>query len=234
MMDMKHLSLLLGAALLAASCTFSFPGNIVRGNGTAAEKTFEVGEFNSVSLVGSLDVIFAQSDEDHSVVLHTDENLIDDYRIEVKGDVLVISTKPGVSVSPKALSYVSVSAPMLREASITGSGDLVFKGDLRVDGPLGFSVTGSGDIDAGAVACKQFAVKVSGSGDIDAGPVTAEDMSLTISGSGDIAMELSGAGDVSAKISGSGDITLLGSARSLNSRVSGSGDIHSNGLSLKK
>ena len=209
MMDMKHLSLLLGVALLAASCTFSFPVNIVRGNGTAAEKTFEVGEFNSVSLVGSLDVIFAQSDEDHSVVLHTDE-------------------------SPKALSYVSVSAPMLREASITGSGDLVFKGDLRVDGPLGFSVTGSGDIDAGAVACKQFAVKVSGSGDIDAGPVTAEDMSLTISGSGDIAMELSGAGDVSAKISGSGDITLLGSARSLNSRVSGSGDIHSNGLSLKK
>ena len=97
MMDMKHLSLLFGLALLAASCTFSFPVNIVRGNGTAAEKTFEVGEFNSVSLVGSLDVIFAQSDEDHSVVLHTDENLIDDYLIEVKGDVLVISTKPGVS-----------------------------------------------------------------------------------------------------------------------------------------
>ena len=138
------------------------------------------------------------------------------------------------------LASTALSLALLSSMALTGAnaqiigGDLVFKGDLKVDGPLGFSVTGSGDIDAGAVACKQFAVKVSGSGDIDAGPVTAEDMSLTISGSGDIAMELSGAGDVSAKISGSGDITLLGSARSLNSRVSGSGDIHSNGLSLKK
>ena len=240
MMNMKHLAIIFGAALLAASCTCTFNGNgfslgdkIVRGNGVEAQKIIEVGDFNAVSLAGSLDVIFTQTEGESSVVLHSDENLLDYYRIELDRNTLVVSTKPYTSISPKAESYISVCAPSLEAASVMGSGDIVIDNDIQVDGPLSLSVAGSGDISADRIVCKEFEAKVAGSGDIDAGPVTAEDIKLSVAGSGDIDLELIDAGNVNAKIAGSGDITLLGNARSISSKVTGSGDVHTTGLKVQ-
>ena len=211
MMNMKHWAIIIGTALLAVSCTCTFNHNgfnlsskIVRGNGVEAQKIFEVGEFNSISLAGSSDIIFTQTGGERSVVLHSDENLLDYYIVEVKGNTLVVRTKPNMAISPRAESYVSVSAPALEAVSVAGSGDIVIDNDVQVDGPFSASVSGSGDITADRIVCKEFEAKVAGSGDIDAGPVTAEDINLSIAGSGDIALELIDAGDVTAKISGSG------------------------------
>ena len=232
MINMKHLALLVATMIVASSCIININSKIVRGNGIAAQKTVEVTDFDAVSVLGSMDVVYTQSEEPVSVVLHADENLIDLIVVEVKDNKLVVSTEKGYSISPKADTYVSVKSPGISSASIIGSGDIEIKDALVVDGPFRFSVTGSGDLEADSLICKELECSISGSGDIDAGPVTAESISLSIAGSGDIDLKLKDAGDVKARISGSGDISLYGNAGSLDSKVTGSGDVHTTGLKL--
>ena len=237
---------------MASSCVFYLGGKFVRGNGQAAERTIEVTDFNSIAVKGALDVIFTQAPLS-PVLIHSDENLLDLYKIEVIGGTLIVSTEEHTNLFPRVKSYITVSSELLESASVSGSGDLLLKsalscpadmelsvagsGDIVADriecGSLQAKVSGSGDIHTMGVVCDDFEVRVTGSGDIKSGPVTARSVDASVSGSGDITLSLKDAGDVNARISGSGDITLRGNARSISKKVSGSGDLHTAGLSLE-
>lgn len=212
---------------------------LLAGPAFAAERSFPVGAFSEVVLSGSMDVVVTTGAA-HSVRAEGAEADLDRLDIKVKGNALVIATKPGSwSWSSREKMTIRVSAPNVSGASISGSGDMQVgptKGDFSarisgsgdmqvasVDAPqLGLSISGSGDIALGRGRCGTATFSTSGSGDIDAAGVRCETVTVTTSGSGDVAAQATGTATL--RTSGSGDISLTGGAR-CTSRSSGSGTI---------
>jgi hypothetical protein len=237
---MKKLMLLLAAAGLFSGCVFRIPGfkidignnTIVEGSGVQASKTFDVPPFSGIKVVGSTDVDFTQGPR--SVVLFTDDNLIDYYEISVEGGILVVGVKSGTSISPETDDMVRISCPDISSVTLSGSGDINIGGRLKIAEGLSITLAGAGDIEAETVECKAFTVSLNGSGDIGVKSLTAPECSVQINGSGDVDIVCRNAGDISAAVNGSGDITLSGSARSVKTRVLGSGDVSTSGLTVSQ
>lgn len=205
----------------------------------AAERSFPVGAFSEVVLSGSMNVVVTTGAA-HSVRAEGSAEDLDKLDIRVKGDALVIATKPGKwSWGSRDKVTVRVSAPNVSGAAISGSGDMQVgptKGDFSgrisgsgdmtvaaVDAPaLSLAISGSGDIALGRGRCGTAKFSTSGSGDISAGGVQCETLTVSISGSGDVAAQATGTATL--RTSGSGDISVTGGAR-CTSRSSGSGTI---------
>lgn len=227
---MKKILLIFLVALVFVTCDMALPVKIVIGNGVRAEKAFDLGTFDAVSVNGSADVIFRQGTQ--KVLLVADENILDLFEIVVKDGTLCVGTKKGSNYSSKNDVVVFVDAPVLKAAKINGSGECKIKGTLRSADDFSFSINGSGDLEADEIECRNFAAKVSGSGDIEVNALTAASADIKINGSGDVSLNCREVGDIVAGINGSGDVELQGKARSLSSKVHGSGEIDSRRLKL--
>ena len=251
---MKKIALFFAAALLmvaAVSCTDGFPVKILAGNGVSEEQKLDVHDFTAIEILGSMDVYYTQGPE--SVTLTADENLMEYYSVNVVSGNLVVTSKKGCILSPKAKTFLTVSAPDLSKVIILGSGDCELRGDFQTEGDFSFALGGSGDLDAGRVTCKDFSASITGSGDIEVDALIASTASFTISGSGDVEvgaltsdttkLKITGsgdadivclnAGDITVSITGSGDVRLAGTAKSLDAKATGSGRVYRDGLILQ-
>jgi putative autotransporter adhesin-like protein len=242
---MRKLLAILPAAVLAAACSAGAQeGAREEGEraprGAQGQRAFEVGEFQSVSLEGSHDVVVAVGGAP-SVRAEGDADAIEHLDIRVENGALKIgSRRDGWFSRNRGHVTVHVTAPALNAASIGGSGD------MRIDrietASFNASIGGSGDMAIGALRARNANFSIAGSGDIEAAG-QAEQASISIAGSGSVSAErletrradvsLVGSGDVSlsasetvdASIMGSGDVNVRGSARCTVSKM-GSGDVH--------
>lgn len=207
----------------------------IRPNLNYVTKTVRVGSFSAVSLRGNCDVIFTPSSDKQQLELYASDNVIDYLEVYVKGETLIVGVKKGVNIlrRNKDKMELHVSAPMIGNASVTGSGTIRFTRDFALAGPLTFEVTGSGDIFTEAVTCKDFRLHVTGSGDITVKEAKCEELRLGVTGSGDITLSAIEANAVKAKVTGSGDIELAGNAAEAQYGVTGSGDINAKNLRVK-
>ena len=217
------------AVVLFAGCVIGLP---TRGNGVSADKSFDLSGFEGIKVAGSADVTYVQDLLETSVVLRTDENLLDCYSVEVKEGILVISNVKGKMPMPKVGVLLTVHSPAVNSIKISGSGDCSIPHTLAIPGDFTYKVSGSGDLSANVIVCKNLETGISGSGDISIKSVTAQSTKVSISGSGDADLGCNGAGDIDVRISGSGDVRLHGIAHSLNTKISGSGDIDTRNLRL--
>jgi hypothetical protein len=226
---------LAGAAALVALAGCGLLG--VDGNGERVDEVRALEGFSAVESDGSLDVEIARGDVFH-VEVSIDSNLLDRVHTGVVGDVLRIDEEwIGDTVTGP---HVIVTMPVLRRATMSGSGGLRAVGFQQTE-PTSLVVEGSGDISfAGDVPrldvqiwgsgdarvsgiAPVLAVEVDGSGTVDARGLDATTADLSLSGSGDIAASVSGSARVS--ISGSGDVDLYGGATLARVDVSGSGSV---------
>jgi len=198
--------------------------------------------FNAINLSASFDVYISQG-QTESVRVEAAHDEQDRIVTEVRGGVLNISGKEhgGWHLdwgNKKRVVYVV--AKDINNISISGSGDVYFKGGINTDA-MRIKVTGSGDVN-GRLNAKTLEVKVSGSGDIRLSG-QAEVSNVHVSGSGDFlgrdlitsetTVRVSGSGDatvnagkkIDAGVAGSGDIRFIGGARQVSTIKSGSGDI---------
>lgn len=107
------------------------------------------------------------------------------------------------------------------EAEVSGSGG-VFLTDLDTD-QLMLDVSGSGQIEVSGIA-GSISVRISGSGGVDAEALAASTGTVSISGSGDAVVNVTD--HLDAEVAGSGSIEYTGNP-TVESEVSGSGKIDS-------
>ena len=191
------------------------------GDRPTAQRAFQVGAFQSVSLTGSPDVIVTVGGQP-SVRAEGDARLVERLDIRVKDGDLKIGYREGSSWS---LGFghdrnvtIHVTVPALAAATLTGSGD------MRVDQVRGErfvgTVTGSGDLAVGRVQANETVFAMTGSGGIRAAG-TAQRSHVELAGSGDIdlggleirsaVVSLHGSGDVTARATETAQVTLMGS-----------------------
>lgn len=256
-MKTKHIFPLIAicmAIIALASCSIHV--NKRSDNTEMKSKTFEVKDFNKISLNCSADVKYTVSDTTCIIVNATDDwmSTID---ISTADDgTLVISKKDDdnkvIHVNwHSGDCQIIISGPSLQSVAIAGSGSFKCWGYIITD-TFAASVSGSGDIDiksitaetatfatigsgdliVGGIEANRFDVSVSGSGDATVHAHNVADINANVVGSGDILLDCNDCGTATASISGSGDITLSGNLKQLKQSTAGSGDINISKLKI--
>jgi len=194
---------------------FSF--DKIEGSGNIVSEDRKLNNFQSISLLGSIDVNINYSD-DTSCTVVGDDNIIEHVKTEVINNKLKIFIDKSYS-STKAL-VVNLSALKVNELSVSGSGDIKFKN--YKDDALSLKISGSGDI-LGDGDVETLTGRINGSGDLLLKELHSKSIKIHINGSGDA--ELWASNSLIAKINGSGDINYHGNPKTVESAINGSGEI---------
>ncbi len=231
--------LLLAAFIVTACNAITI---IVDGSGDMITESWEVGNFDSISLSGSGEVILTQR-EGEFLTVETDDNIMEYIEVDVNNGTLELGFKSGFrSISPTRLVF-RVGVDQLNELDVSGSGEI--DSDRIESGRLVLSVSGSGGVVIDELMADKVTADISGSGDVKlAGEATVQEVSVSGSGnykggdlcSATVKADVSGSGEIivcatetlDADASGSGSISYYGRPV-LNSSTSGSGDITSLG-----
>ncbi|MBR1575762.1 MAG: DUF2807 domain-containing protein [Bacteroidales bacterium] len=202
---------LVACGLLLCGCKFvkikdggihsSDGGSPVAGNGTVAEKSFDVNDFSAIKLNVPADVVYEMSGSP-SMLVRLDENLMDLLKVSVEDGVLVIGSDTPLKRVKKL--QIILSSSSLQELKCYGAVDFETKGSVRGE---------------------RFTLLVSGAADVDMDDLDVKEAVFQINGAGDLDIHLSGAERVDLGINGAGDAKLSGRSEAVAVSVSGAGDV---------
>ena len=192
-------------ALSSIACS-SAGWAIVRGSGNVEEKAYDVSGFDSIALA-TTGTVYVEMGEDERLRVEAEDNLIEHFRVEVRGNTLHIESNEFVSLFPTQPVKFYLTAKALN----------------------GITVSGSGDVQAPALEVDSFSIKVSGSGDIWIDELAADGLDADITGSGEVTIADGVIGDQYIDVGGSGsykagDVKAL-KALKVSVRVTGSGKV---------
>jgi hypothetical protein len=197
--------------------------NCIVGEGDTVSEQREVSGFERISLSIDAKVILKQ-EEDFSLRVDAQSNIIEILETRVQGDVLNIGYGFNCVMDASDIT-VYLSMPELKGVDLSGSGEVICMQGFDVS-DLDLSISGSGEIlmelNAGEIRSR-----VSGSGEIDiAGK--AKKLDISISGSGSVYAYNLRTPDVNVNIIGSGDARVY-PTESLYAGISGSGSVYYKG-----
>ncbi|HMO33402.1 MAG TPA: head GIN domain-containing protein [Lacibacter sp.] len=218
---MKHLFMpaLLVCAWFLTSCGW----RNVKGNGNLTPEGRNHTDFRSVKTAGAFDLEVKQGSS-FAVTVEAEENLLRYIETRVDKGVLRIYVRKGVRLRPREDMKVYVTAPLFRELSIAGSGNITSVTTIVSTESLAFTITGSGDINIPSVDAPELRVKIAGSGNVRMSGQTRK-AEYRIAGGGDIRCSQLLAEEAAVHIAGSGNAWVFASEL-LDVHIAGSGDVH--------
>jgi len=192
----------------------------VRGNGKVTTQDRKASPFSAIRISCSADVFLRQGSSE-GIQVKADENIIDQIKTDINGDVLEIDIKGNIWNADVLEVYVTVKN--LEKVMVNGSGDV--KSENTIKG-IDFSVNinGSGDVSLD-LDVKNLETKINGSGDVKISGVQGN-FDLNVAGSGDFIGNDLRLDLCQIEINGSGDVKLSGTANKIKIRQSASGDVN--------
>lgn len=189
-------------------------------NGNRSTETRNFNEFNSLKIEGASNIYVAYGNE-YKVVIKGSNNLIPYYKTTLVNRNLNIGYENATVRNDDIEVYITM--PLLKSASLSGSGDLELSGNFESVNVLDLSLTGSGGIAiADPIVVMQLKLDVSGSGDADLQKASCKSADISIVGSGDAKVQV--ADFLKVRMSGSGNVYYQGSPQ-VDTKISGSGGI---------
>ena len=236
---MKKIVLVIGvvSTVFATSCRRNGFCEKAKGEIKVEERSVEL--FSKIESEEAFNVFITQNKDlkEGVVIVEAPEDVMDDIRTQVNGNVLVIDNKKCIRTDDAITIYVK--SDEINGISLSGSGNIETQNTLTTKS-MNIDLSGSGNIDAdldvesyrteiqGSGNISSFGetisqnLKISGSGNIRNYGLTSEKANVKITGSGDIEVYTSEKLDVN--ISGSGNVSYKGNA-SVASKVEGSGGV---------
>ena len=184
-----------------------------------------VGNFKTVRLVGSADLLLKQADTT-ALSVEGEKDAVPFLKAEIRGDELVLTYDRGYSGgwwhSDKKSPRFVLSTKTLDRISTSGTGDVRAE-SFTVPGDFEISVSGASDVRFGSLAARKLLVRISGSGDVTLSGGVLE-QNVRIAGSGDYRSASLQSASATIAIGGSGDATLW-ARDNLSVKIAGSGDV---------
>ncbi|MGQ1911743.1 head GIN domain-containing protein [Marinifilum sp. RC60d5] len=209
----------------------------IKGNGNVKSENREINNFENIKINGAFTIYLSQ-DEDYSLKIVADENLLEIIKSKVKNDVLYISTEKSIYKSKELKLYIGFK----HLSGIKANGAISLKSDqsLRFD-KLDIEINGASSANlnlsanrlsidnSGASTIKlagkahEMQIDISGAGSVNAIDLIANKANIDISGVGsgkvhveeELRVNISGIGSVKYKGDPkvTSDISFLGSLR---------------------
>ncbi|MBS3914465.1 MAG: DUF2807 domain-containing protein [Bacteroidetes bacterium] len=218
--------------MIALLCAVSFSScerdvlGCIRGEGPAVTESRSISGFTKVDMQGDAEITIVE-DTGFSVILDGQQNIIDNLRLNVDGEILVIRQRH--CVRHKSNLNIRIHMPSVREIILNGSSNIhVFKTNNNNLPTSKYAINGSGNITVnGDILATNLYANINGSGKLD---LNAKVMwcSFNINGSGKIICEGS-TNSADNFITGSGKIqTFNYLAKDSYVKISGSGNAEVN------
>lgn len=186
------------------------------------ERRFDPGSFAAIELAGS-DRVEVAPGSAVSVVARGGPQAVAALDVAVRGDTLRIARRLGNYHDRRVL--VRVTVPMVRAASISGSGAMTVAG---AEGSIfTASVAGSGSLHVVDLRARTARFDLSGSGSIS-GTGSADDVAINLGGSGSVDTRGLASGALTVSAGGSGTISAT-ATRVATIRAGGSGSVRVTG-----
>ena len=212
-------ALLLITFLAGPAAAFSFRGGGEKGSGDLETRTFDLDDFDEMSVGGAFDVDVRFGDK-QEVAVTIDDNLWDNLEVEVRRGRLVIEWDE--SCRPDDDCHIAITVSRLKAMQIGGAADVEihdFDGES-----FEFQVSGAAELTMnGKVG--DLGIKVSGAGEIDTRDLQAKHVKVRISGAGNA--NITATESLDAEVSGVGSIDYWGDPADKSTTVSGLGSIDS-------
>lgn len=215
---MKRLTLLsIGLVIGLAGCIISNPGG-VKGSGIAKTEKRSVASFDSldVNYVGSIQV---RSQEQKSLEINGDDNIIPFITTEVKNGTLYIRSNKGYN--PQQKLQIIISTPDLKRFFFDGVGEANLS-NVKND-RIEIDIRGVGSFTASGET-KEADITLSGVGSVDAKNLHAVNVKINSSAVGNVDLYVTGQLDVNA--SGVGEVNYYGNPKIVNRQAEGIGKIN--------
>jgi hypothetical protein len=211
------LALRFGALALAA---VSLTGCTLRGSGTAATETRELGEFEAIDIGGAFElVVHVNPDATPRVEVSGDDNIVPKIITKVAGGELDVSVDHWM-VRPDRPLKIEIWARSITEIDASGASDISVEGlhgerfELDLSGASESTLSGAVD---------HFEVDSSGASDLDARALEAKTVEIDLSGAGDA--EVWASEKLDAEVSGAGSVRYFGDPAEVDEDVSGAGKV---------
>ena len=205
---------LAAAMILAGSACGT--GNAVEGSGSGGQRSYQVSSFDRVELAGHYDVRVTVGGT-ASVRAEGDEAELERLEINVIDGRLRIGSKRG-SWTSTTKTIVHVTAPSLQAVDVTGSGNMEV-GALRAPQFRG-DVAGSGNLVMQGLESEEASFDIAGSGNVRAaGRTRAINLEVAGSGNGEFGelqaenarISIAGSGGAQVRASGTAAVSIVGS-----------------------
>lgn len=211
-----RLLLFIGLSILFMGCS----KDRLTASGDKTEDIRFPGEFTGINTSGSTPVQITYGTE-FKVVLKGSNNLIPYFKTNIINGTLYLGYEKASVQHDDVEAYITL--PVIRKASLSGSGKINIEGDFPPINELKFAISGSGDILVNDVfEVEKVLINISGSGKADLLKVDSKEAEVDISGSGNVNLTVQD--KLKAKISGSGKVYYNGSP-DVDAKVSGSGKV---------
>lgn len=151
------------AAISFNSCTLD--NNRVVGSGDLQKRTYNATNFHSIQLGSVINLEIEQSEET-SIVLESQENLMDYIEIYIYNNTLYIDAKDAVNLAPSKKITVYVTTPEIRSIESNGTGDTYCASVFDDLSDINFEIDGTGSIDFAWSDANSINVELDGTGDI--------------------------------------------------------------------
>lgn len=198
------------------------PFGCINANGPISTSELILADFDGISLAMDAQVILTQGDE-QQVTVEGKSDIIDEITLDVHNGVWTIKTDHCVRDVDDLTFFITM--PVLREASISGSGEII-SDNVFIENDVEFAISGSGEIDM-AIEADDLDINISGSGKIKLEGI-ADELDASISGSGDVRAFNLPVRIADINIAGSGDAEV-NVAEVLDVHIAGSGDVYFKG-----
>ena len=248
-----RVSLFIFCIQMVAVCGFAADKRI-DGNGNPETREIKISDYDEITLVGSADFEYEQSDKAPYLSVTIDENLFDYLVTEVEGGTLKIypkSIKKGFNNNSYDLRptvyKIKSNSKELKELNTVGSGSFIISKPTKVN-RMEINMAGSGNVELrGPVKGYKLECNMAGSGNIIAKDIQLDNLSCSLASSGEIevigtvdraSFNVAGSGEIKAfdcqarkaecNIASSGEISVY-ATQILDANIVGSGEIHYKG-----
>jgi len=216
----------LALVLLSMMMAFTSCKKGLTGEGPTVTQMRNITGYEGLDVRIAADVFF-QQDNDYSVKIQAQQNILDVMETYVSNNVLVIKFKNDVNVRRHDDILITITGPHLNTVKLNGSGDVTSIGSFN-EPAMWLELNGSGNINISELHTPWLQASLNGSGNINVGTGDATETELKISGSGDIDVANVISERAKAHISGSGSIWAW-ITQTLDVKISGSGSVHYRG-----
>jgi hypothetical protein len=201
------------AATLLAGCDDP-PGD----PGPVRSESRNVGEFHSINIRGAASGTIRVGAAT-SLALTGGERTLENISTEVRDGRLIVDAKKGWLWNHGEVN-LDITVPVLREATISGAGNLDIQ-NAQGDA-LELAVNGAGNIVATG-EIQSLTVHINGAGDAVLAGLRARDARVVVNGTGNVTVNAADA--LSADVNGVGSVRHVGKPGTLQTRVNGVGRV---------
>ncbi|MGI8555478.1 MAG: head GIN domain-containing protein [Pyrinomonadaceae bacterium] len=189
----------------------------IQGSGNAKQETRNLAGFNEIEAGGAVNTEITVG-QDFSVIVETDDNLLQNIKTDISGDTLKIYSEG--RISPKTKINIKISMPTLTKIDLSGVSTAIatnLKGDsleLKASGAARIKIDGE---------TKDLSAEASGASKIIAENLKTENADVDASGASTITVSPSG--DLKADASGASSVYYTGEPKNIEKDSSGASSV---------